>query len=232
MLRYYLPITNHCNRACKYCCVYSNPSKKTFMSFDWIKTFFDDIKKPYEIQLEGGEPTIHPDYDNIFDYFYNSPNCIRIVLTTNGTSFTKTIENGGIEYLREYFEKYSQKEFLIKPSINEYLIKKDPKIWKTYEILVDSIKDIKNVQVVFNVRRRKNKKTDDDEWLVDELRKRDFLKISNVFFYQRYGLAKDMNEYDEPFIICNPVDFHLMTPDGKDFGMDMIARSEYMKNLE
>lgn len=225
MLRYYLPITNHCNRACEYCCVYSSPAKKTFMSFEWIKEFFDKINAPYEIQLEGGEPTIHPRYDNIFNYFYDSPNCVKIVLTTNGTSFSK------ISNLREYFEHYNKKEFIIKPSINEYLIKKDPKLLDTYETLVDSVKVFKNIQIIFNVRRRKGVQND-DQWLVDELEKRNLLSISNIFFFQRYGLAKDMEEYDEPFIICNPVDFHLMTPDGKDFGMDMIARSEYMKGLE
>lgn len=195
------------------------------MSLDWITNFFDKIIEPYEIQLEGGEPTIHPEYNKILNYFYHSPNCVKIVLTTNGTSFSTDVN-----VLRSYFENYTEKEFIIKPSINEYLIRKDKNLLETYQNLVNITKDFPNIKIIFNVRKRKNN-TNDQE-LVDELIKRNLHEYSNIFFYQKYGKARKMEEYEEPFIIENPVDFHLMTPDGHDFGMDMIGRSEYMKNLK
>ena len=81
-----------------------------------------------------------------------------------------------------------------------------------------------------NVRLRKN--DTDDQYIIDLLEKHHLKDISSIYFYQRYGYAEDETDYDLPFIIENPVDFHLYSPDGKNFGTDLIARSEHMKKLD
>lgn len=56
------------------------------------------------------------------------------------------------------------------------------------------------------------------------------LPQSNVFAYQRYGKATDM-ALELPFVVDNPVDFHLIAPDGRDFGTDLMARAQYMQTM-
>ena len=89
--------------------------------------------------------------------------------------------------------------------------------------------NIPNLTITFNVRLDKTKNDDiiknklDIYWLT---------KYSNIFYYRRYGFAKHNIYFDPPFIIENPVDFYLISPDGKNFNKDMIERSEHMKDLD
>ena len=50
---------------------------------------------------------------------------------------------------------------------------------------------------------------------------------SNVFYLQSYGKLKDSEEYEKPIIVQNIEDWSLYASDGKCFGQDLIARSEY-----
>jgi len=82
------------------------------------------------------------------------------------------------------------------------------------------------------VRRRKSPLSEDDDlWLVDEIEKRGLMERSNIFFFQRYGMAKTRDELDKPFIIKNPIDFSLIAPDGTDWETDLEGRSEWMGGL-
>jgi hypothetical protein len=95
--------------------------------------------------------------------------------------------------------------------------------------ILDLSKNIPNLTVLFNVRLDK---TEDDEMIKDTLDELGLTAHSNIFYYQRYGYAKDVEKFDLPFIIPNPVDFYLISPDGTNFGTDLIARSEHMKDLK
>ena len=246
MLKFYLAITNNCNRACKFCSMYSRPGLKSFMSLDWIKVKFDAIDKPFEVQLEGGEPTIHPEYNDILRYFDLHPMCMTIIITTNGTTLPASYNE-----LDVYFRSGPIITPLIfKVSVNEYLLSRDENLFAKCENLKMFFDP--NFQQPFPLRRQENLKRfldpdvmqtlilnvrlrrgvrNDDAWIVDELKKRELFGCSNVFYWQRYGFASDMEEYEPPFIVENPVDFHLYSPDCIDFGQDLIARSKHMKTL-
>ena len=52
---------------------------------------------------------------------------------------------------------------------------------------------------------------------------------ANVFYLQRYGLASNEAAWDAPHLAGE--NFRLVNPDGRVFGPDLIARSEYMGGL-
>ncbi len=52
---------------------------------------------------------------------------------------------------------------------------------------------------------------------------------ANVFFLQRYGLARDDERLEPPHIVGE--DFTLANPDGRTFGQDLVARADAMAEL-
>jgi MoaA/NifB/PqqE/SkfB family radical SAM enzyme len=224
MKRFYLAITNDCNRACECCSMYSKPGLQSYLSMTWIEKKFDDMTEEFQVQLEGGEPMVHPNYYNILYYFNAHPKCTKIIVTTNGTRLPHTFLG-----LAEEFDPIT-KPILIKPSINEYLRRLDSYIWTRCEALKLLSESKNNFELLINVRLRKGV-DNDDEGILKFLHRFRLTECSNIFFFQRYGLASDMEQYEPPFIIENPMDFYLYSPDGIDFGQDLIARSNHMKKL-
>ncbi len=198
------------------------------MSLAWIKAKFDGIDQNFEVQLEGGEPTIHPEYDAILRYFDLHPKCMTIIITTNGTTLPESQYD-----LEDYFHRLGPliTPLIFKVSVNEYLLSKDGCLFIKCENLKKIFADPwLQYKLVLNVRLRRGVEND-DAWIVEQLKNRGLFECSNVFYWQRYGFASDMEEYEPPFIVENPVDFHLYSPDGVDFGQDLIARSKHMKTL-
>lgn len=244
--RYYFAITNHCNRRCELCCCYSDPGRSTYLPLEKFKEILPG-EGEFEIQMEGGEPLLHPDLDDMIFYAQGTGRCTRVTLGTNAAllpySYSGLKQNAGsklnpeksVEQLKHFFLKYNP-PFVLKPSINYHLIETDNLHLDKAEVIRDCFEELKSpgdYSLVFNARRRKKPMAiDDDQWLVNELEKRGLAEYSNIFFYQRYGLAKDRDELELPFIIENPVEFHLISPDGKNWGTELIARSESMKNME
>lgn len=225
MKRFYLAITNNCNRSCEFCSMFSRPGLQSFMSLAWIKEKLDTEKWGFEVQLEGGEPCIHPEFVSIIRYLNEHPYCIKIILTTNASTLPWKEAD-----LIDWFKLFD-KPFVIKPSINHHLIKRDKHLFYKCQNMKKAIKYFTNGQLILNVRLRRSAETNDDKWIVDELNKRNLLDCSNVFYIQRYGFAAEDEKYELPFVIENPLDFYLYSPDGKNFGQDLIARSEHMKKL-
>ncbi|MDP2908699.1 MAG: hypothetical protein Q8N77_02740 [Nanoarchaeota archaeon] len=238
--RYYFAITNKCNRSCELCSCYSEPKRNTFLSLEKFKKILPE-EGNFEIQLEGGEPLLHPNLEDMIFYAQETGRCSKVTLGTNAVLLPYAYSDSGLDYdksvenIKNYFSKFKP-SFVIKPSINFYLIEKDKLHLDKCGAIWGAFKDLKSIgdySLVFNVRiRKKPLSEDDDQWLVDELERIKLKEISNIFFYQRYGYAKDREELEEPFIIPNPVDFYLISPDGKNWGKDLIARSEGMKDLE
>ncbi len=240
MERYYFALTNQCNKSCEFCCCYSDPSRRTYLSFEKFKEILPKDER-FEIQLEGGEPLLHPQLEDMIFFAQRTGRCDKVTIGTNAVLLPYDYSNGrlekekSIERIKNYFLKFGT-PFVLKPSINHHLIEKDKLHLDKAEIIRDSFEQLKKVgdySLTFNVRRRKKPYAeDDDQWLVDEINKRGLSELSNIFFIQRYGLAKDREELELPFIIPNPVDFYLISPDGKNWGKDLIARSEGMKDLK
>ena len=87
----YVNITNNCDMACSFCCMYSSPAKSTFMDFETFKHIIDsETSLPnltdIGVQLEGGEPTMHPDFLLLLMYLVNNEKVKQITIMTNGKS--------------------------------------------------------------------------------------------------------------------------------------------------
>jgi hypothetical protein len=120
-------------------------------------------------------------------------------------------------------------QFILKPSVNYDLYEHQDCLFPKMSNILELSKDVSNLTVLFNVRLDKTENDDAIKYILDALK---LTEHSNIFYYQRYGYAKDVEKFDLPFIIQNPVDFYLISPDGVNFGTDLIARSEHMKNLD
>ncbi|MBM3199530.1 radical SAM protein [Candidatus Woesearchaeota archaeon] len=237
--KYYFAITNACNRSCELCSCYSDPTRSTYLN---LETFKEILPKEgdFEVQLEGGEPTLHPNLEDMIRHAQETGRCTKVTLGTNATLLPYAYIDKKLDFelsvknIKDYFLKFKT-PFTLKPSINYYLIKSDCIHLDKAESIRDAFSQLKtygDYSLVFNVRRRKKPLSDDDdEWLVKELDRRGLKEISNLFFYQRYGYAKDREELELPFIIPDPVEFYLIGPDGKNWGTDLIARSEGMKDM-
>jgi MoaA/NifB/PqqE/SkfB family radical SAM enzyme len=193
------------------------------LSFETIKKYIDFEKNEFEIQLEGGEPLLHPDFYDIIEYSLNTDRCERVILTSNFVE---------VNYVDVFLNKLNYdnlKKFSLKPSINYELYKEDENFFEKMKSIKDVIVNYPKFDLRFNVRLDKTKK---DSIILENLEKYGLKKNSNIFYYQRYGFASNNSKFELPFVIENPVDFHLISPDGEDFGMNLIARSEHMKNLK
>ena len=222
MKRFYFALTNKCNRTCKYCSCFSRPNKTTFLSFDIIKNYIDSVDCEFEIQLEGGEPLLHPEFFDIIEYSVNTGRCSKVILTSNFAL---------VDNIASFFYRLNLKQlknFLVKPSINYELYTEESDFFSKMKSIKDTLKDYPKFELKFNVRLDKS---EDDEVILKNLEEFGLTEDSSVFYYQRYGYAADNEDFDLPFIITEHVDFNLISPDGKDFGMDLIARSEHMKGL-
>lgn len=224
MKRFYFALTNDCTRSCMYCSCFSRPGKKTYMDFDVYKKYIDSTDETIEVQFEGGEPLIHPRFYDMVQYAVNTGRCDKVIITTNSSEIPYNREESWMEFI----SINTNIQFILKPSINYDLYSHDNCLFLKMSNILKISKDIPNLTVLFNVRLDK---TENDDYIKDVLNGLGLTEHSNIFYYQRYGYAKNVEKFDLPFIISNPVDFYLISPDGIDFGTDLIARSEHMKNL-
>lgn len=219
MIRLYINLTNRCNSDCPFCCMYSGKEKNTFMDFNVFKYIIDGKDDDFELQLEGGEPLLHPLMFLFMWYAYSTGRCKKIIILTNGKLLS--------DYLEEVITFMSRTEIPIeiKMSLNYWLYKENPNIFKQASDLYLSTEFVDGISVVFNVRMRHG-----DEWIIDLLKENKIYEHSNVFYLQSYGKMTG-TEYAKPVIVQNIDDWFVYSCDGKCFGKDLIARSEYEKGL-
>lgn len=221
MIRQYINITNNCNANCEFCCMWSDSTKHTFMSFNTFKKIIDSKTEDFELQLEGGEPLLHNDLYLFIEYARSTKRLKKVIILTNGILLD--------EHLGRFvdFNKHYKIPVLIKMSINYWLYNIDK---ESLDKALDyhlSTEFIDGVDVRLNVRLRKQ-----DEWLRDLIKEKNLDDVSNIFYLQRYGKYENESEYDLPIIIQNIDDWFIYSCDGKCFNKDLIARSNYERNLK
>lgn len=220
MIRLYINLTNKCNSDCPFCCMYSGKEKNTFMDFDVFKSIVDGKGDDFELQLEGGEPLLHPLMLLFMWYAYSTGRCKKIIILTNGKLLS--------DYLEEVITFMSRTEIPIeiKMSLNYWLYKENPHIFKQARDLYCATEFVDDISVKFNVRMRHG-----DEWIIDLLKENKIYEQSNVFYLQSYGRMAG-TDYEKPVIVQNVDDWFIYSCDGKCFDKDLIARSEHEKGLE
>lgn len=81
----FLYITEKCQLRCKHCYMGDRLERESFMSLDMIRSVLETVQTlygQYKVYLLGGEPTLHPDFDNIIDICRQLS--YKVVLTSNG----------------------------------------------------------------------------------------------------------------------------------------------------
>lgn len=226
--RFYFTMTNFCNRSCPFCCCSSSPQKKTFLPFEKFVELLN-TEDEYEVQFEGGEPLVHPEFYKMAEYCLNDERCKLIILCTNSVLIPFNNE----EKLIKWLSLFKNKPFILKPSYNSYLIKKDKNLLNKL-IMIKNVWNKIDWQVgsnfIINVRRDQLAK-DKESWINDDMKTSGLISNANIFFYQKMGFAKD-EEYIEPVTIQNGMRFYLIAPDGTNWNTGLAERAKYMEDME
>lgn len=106
-----LSLNNYCNLHCDYCYMSAKPiTNGLYLSMDDFKLILDQMRKArvLQIALGGGEPTLHPHFDEILTKLRLKGNIIPNY-TTNGSHLTEEILNATKQYCGAVAVSYSQK---------------------------------------------------------------------------------------------------------------------------
>jgi MoaA/NifB/PqqE/SkfB family radical SAM enzyme len=220
--RVYFALTNHCNRACPWCSTCSSPRGGTWLSLaDYAGRF--PATGPFQVQLEGGEPTLHPDFWEFVRLAREHPRCTHLVLCTNGVVLPRQPDR-----LRAWLVCLGT-PVTVKLSVNHHLLDEDPGLIALAQGVRDLFAELGGERLlVVNVRLRRGRE-DDDRRVREVVESAGLLPHTNVFFLQRYGFASGEMGWDPPAPVWDR--FTLVNPDGSAYGPDLVARSEGMRRL-
>ncbi len=220
--RIYFALTNHCNRSCPWCSTCSSPASGTFLSLDGFQAAFPQ-EGDFQVQLEGGEPTIHPRFWDFVNLARDQPRCTRLVLCTNGVVLPRRPER-----LRAWVERLGT-PVTVKVSVNHHLLDRDDGLLALCQTLRDEMAALGgDRQLIINVRLRRGQE-EDDRRVRQAVECTGLLPHANVFFLQSYGFARDEAGWDPPRPVSDR--FTLVNPDGRTFGPDLVRRSEAIRVL-
>jgi MoaA/NifB/PqqE/SkfB family radical SAM enzyme len=175
------------------------------------------------VQLEGGEPTVHPQFWEFVRLSREHPRCERLVVCTNGVLVPRTPAE-----LRAWIERLGT-PLTLKLSINHHLLDHDPGLPELAVKLRDLFAELGGERLlVLNVRLRRGYE-EDDRRVAGVVEEAGLLPHANIFYLQRYGFAADESGWEAPAPVTDR--FTLVNPDGRVYGPDLIARSEGMRAL-
>lgn len=220
--RVYVAVTNRCNRRCPWCSTCSTPEGRTFLGLAEYRASFPREGR-FQIQLEGGEPTLHPRFIELVRIARAEPRCDHVVVCTNGVLVPRSPAA-----LRAWLQGLGA-PFTMKLSVNHHLLAHDPGLLPLCVAVRDALAEMGGDRLlVVNVRLRRGVE-DDDRAVRDAVAGSGLGEHANVFFLQAYGFAATEAEWDPPRPVSDR--FTLVNPDGRILGPDLIARSEAMRRL-
>ena len=220
--RLYVALTNHCNRACPWCSTCSSPAGSTWLSVAHYESLLPD-SRPFQVQLEGGEPTIHPNFFELVKIARAHSRCTHVVLCTNGVVLPRTAGA-----LRSWLRGLGS-PLTVKLSVNHHLLASDPELPALASLLRNQMLELGGQRLlVVNARLRRGI-ADDDRAVREAIARAGLQSCANIFFLQRYGYAAGEHRWSAPSPVS--ANFTLINPDGRSYGTDLIARSEGMRAL-
>ena len=220
--RVYLTLTNRCNRSCPWCSTCSSGSGDTWLSREHFVAALPAAGR-FEVQLEGGEPTLHPELDAFVELARDHPRCDGLVLSTNGVLLPRE-QPALAAFLRRLGAACT-----VKLSVNHHLLARDPGLLRLATLIRDTFSDLGgDGRLVLNVRLRRGV-GNDDQAVRDAVVSAGLAPWANIFFLQRQGFAEPQTTWDRPFL--EGTWFNLVNPDGRHFGTDLLARTEAMRQL-
>ena len=220
--RIYVAVTNHCNRSCPWCSTCSSPAGRTFMSLAAFRAMLPRAGR-FQLQLEGGEPTVHPRLWDMVASARERGGCDRLILCTNGVVLPRRSAR-----LRTWLLRLGA-PLTLKISVNHHLLDHD-------QGLLDLCCDIREQLatlggdrlLVINVRLRRGFEHDDAQ-VRRVVEAAGLAPSANFFYLQAYGFARGQPGWELPRPVSDR--FTLINPDGRCFAPDLIRRSEAMRDL-
>lgn len=195
------------------------------MQFDMFYNILKNINNASILQLEGGEPTTHPQFYLFLEYASIIENIKEIVIDTNAFNLDEHIDKIVDIATR------NKKLITIKPSYNEYL----KQTYNNHYIkfidyltnLISSCEFIQYIKFELNVRGYSNNELDN---LKNDLSPK-IVEISNFHLLNSYGRAKNSNL---PDLQINNIfnNWKCYASDGKCFDTDLKSRAEYEFKLK
>lgn len=227
MRKIYINITNHCDVCCPFCCMSSDNKKQTFMMFDTFYYIINDIElSPLIVQLEGGEPTTHPQLYLFLEYIATLRKVEEIIIDTNALTLDKCIDKITDIAIR------NKKTITIKPSFNIYLERMYEKSHNHSFVaylqnIISACEFIENIKFKINVRGYNN----EELMILKNKMPKKIHGISNFHLFNCYGRA--MNDKNLPDLHINQIydTWGCYASDGKYFGNDLKARAIHESKL-
>lgn len=155
-------LTDWCNFKCSYCSEFNNMetkfSKET--SPGLYKLALARLKRlnaPFTVEIIGGEPTLHPELNEILAALNDTPNCQQVEVVTNlsrSLDFYKSIDYPKVSFLASFHPEHHDMSFLEKAellkdtlSVTLNLID-DPRFW---DLTLDIINELSTRQIKYDV---------------------------------------------------------------------------------
>jgi organic radical activating enzyme len=203
------------------------------MDFETLMDIVNDYTFWYKedkiiVQIEGGEPLIHPKIILFIEWLATIEEIDTIVIPTNGMELYRYIDN-----FKDIAHR-NRKNIIIKPSYNPYLIK----TWNNYHII--SIDDFYEKIVLKNFTK--------SEYLQFDFNVRDYnwnhlkfirekAKFLNKFkfnwdLFTKIGRASNKKEINKTFQNEPDYEWVCYASDGTCFNKDLKSRSKYEKEKE
>lgn len=158
--RLYINLTNKCNRECPFCCAFSKSSNNTFLSFNQFQSiinYYNNLNEPYEVELEGGEPLLHPQFTDMVEFLEQQRLLQTLTIISNGVLIDK--------YIDFLYTARQKKKIVMKFSVNYYLLEQDSNLLLQLERRIEKYPITDNWLMCLSVRYRTPKKLD-EPWLL------------------------------------------------------------------
>src|SRR5262249_863434 len=146
----------------------------------------------FQLQLEGGEPTLHPRFWDFVALARGHPRCTHLVLCTNGVVLPRAPAK-----LRAWVERLGT-PLTLKLSLNHHLLENADGLVEVACGLGDLFGELGGERLlVLNVRLRRGY-ADDDRDVYQAVERAGLLSFANVFYLQRYGFAAGESGWELP----------------------------------
>src|SRR5262245_23961251 len=189
--RIYVALTNHCNRSCPWCSTCSSPHGNTWLTLDQFQSVLPAAGF-FQVQLEGGEPTLHPEFWEFVRVAREHPRCTHLILCTNGVVLPRRRAA-----LRRWLDRLGV-PVTLKLSVNHHLMEHDRRLLELATVMRELFQEMDGDRtLVINVRLRRGY-ADDDRRVSDAVHASGLLPIANVFYLQRYGFASQESAWELP----------------------------------
>lgn len=221
--RLIINITNLCNEYCPFCCVEASSKGHNYMTLSTLQNILSSYDENIEVQLTGGEPTLHPSFLELVKCTVQYSNIKKLIIDTNGTDMENVAKD-----LNE-ISKYGNAPITMKLSVNYWLVQQHPDyLERVKNTIIDNPCSF-TFEIVLSFTQRIPEELDNDilKDLKNDAYKNGVRKIIHPIAYQgRAKKTKLGNTCLEKMKITTAIPIGYAT-DGTCFGEDLDARNAY-----